>query len=133
MLSRQEGDNRAHLMGLPKCPSMLAKINIVQDIKRNLAISNISKGIVRAGMRQGFPDDSELILTEWKRIWRILTSVCITCLWMQRNRVVFQKEKITLERSMNEFWTTGMRQIRALAKRLSREPEHQIRGTRLQL
>ncbi|OWZ23492.1 RxLR effector protein [Phytophthora megakarya] len=35
--------------------------------------------------------------TQWKRIWSILCSVCITILWMQRNRVVHQAGPMQLK------------------------------------
>ncbi|KAE8981596.1 hypothetical protein PR003_g12314 [Phytophthora rubi] len=65
---------------------------------------------------QDHPDDKPQYVAIGKRIWYILTSVCVTTLWIQRNRVVFQQEEVTVEGSVQEFWTTGMRQLTALTK-----------------
>ncbi|KAE8965141.1 hypothetical protein PR001_g28821, partial [Phytophthora rubi] len=74
------------------------------------------------------PDDAQQYVAIWKRIWHILCSVCITTLWIQRNRVVFNQEEVTEESSVQEFWTTGMRQLTALAKRERRNPDTVIQG-----
>jgi hypothetical protein len=47
--------------------------------------------------------------------------------------VVFQQDETNEESSQNEIWTTEIRQLKALAKRERRQPEHQINGMRLQL
>ncbi|OWY94387.1 RxLR effector protein, partial [Phytophthora megakarya] len=39
------------------------------------------------------PDNAEKMEDMWKRIWRISSSICITSLWTQRNRIIFEKEK----------------------------------------
>jgi hypothetical protein len=79
------------------------------------------------------PDELKEYTKKWQRLWRILSSICITTLWMQRNRVVFQQDSITEEGSKNEFWAMAGRQIRAIAKRKRQRPEKQVQGIRLLL
>uniref|UniRef100_M4BML1 RxLR effector candidate protein n=1 Tax=Hyaloperonospora arabidopsidis (strain Emoy2) TaxID=559515 RepID=M4BML1_HYAAE len=62
-----------------------------------------------------------------------LLYICVTTLWIQRNRVVFQREDVTLEGSVEEVWKTGMRQLRAVAKREFRRIETEFQGARLLL
>ena len=59
------------------------------------------------------------------RIWHILSTVCITNLWLQRNRVPWQQRNVTIADSVHEFWESGMKQLRAVAKR-----EYRYRNTR---
>jgi hypothetical protein len=87
----------------------------------------------KSRMRKAYPDDEKEYQDEWRRIWRILSSVCMTSLWIKRNTVVFQQEETTAEASAQEFWVTAMRQLRALAKRERSKPEKQIQGIRLSL
>ncbi|KAE9322737.1 hypothetical protein PF008_g17526 [Phytophthora fragariae] len=56
-------------------------------------------------------------------MWRILSSVCITMLCMQRNRAIFQQEVTTVEQNVQECWTTGLRQLQAVGKRELRIPD----------
>ncbi|EEY60956.1 uncharacterized protein PITG_01197 [Phytophthora infestans T30-4] len=84
-------------------------------------------------MQKTYPDDIKHIILEWKRIWHILCTICLTSLWTQRNRVVFQQAQVTEDSSATEFWGTAMRQLRALGKRECRQPETQLRGTHLLL
>jgi hypothetical protein len=79
------------------------------------------------------PDEETEISKTWKRMWRILSSVCTTSLWIQRNRVVFQQEEVTAESSAQWFWETAMRQLRAIATRERRKPDTQLQGIRLLL
>jgi hypothetical protein len=92
----------------------------------------MSAGMARR-IKEYTPDNVKEMETEWKRMWRILASVCITSLWIQRNRVVFHQEEITADRSAQEFWATGLRQLRALSKRERRSSDRQIQGARLHL
>eukprot|EP00644_Phytophthora_capsici_P017935 jgi/Phyca11/126218/e_gw1.62.244.1 len=52
---------------------------------------------------------------------------------MQRNRTIFQQEKTTEELSVKAFWSTAMRQLKAIARREQRKPETQEKGTRLRI
>jgi hypothetical protein len=89
--------------------------------------------VVRKRIREDTPDDEKEVTKVWTRMWRILASVCITTLWIQRNRVVFHQEEITAEASAQEFWATGTSQLRALSKRERRTQDKQIQGARLYL
>ena len=73
--------------------------------------------VVQAQLERCHPDEVTAYTAVWTRIWHILSSVCITRLWMQRNRVTFQQEDVTIAGSVHEFWESGMRQLRAIAKR----------------
>jgi hypothetical protein len=84
-------------------------------------------------IQETHPDEVKQYQEEWKRLWRILTSICLTSLWTQRNRVIFQQEEVTAESSAQEYWTTAMRQLRAVAKRERSKPDKQIQGIRLSL
>ena len=89
--------------------------------------------VVQERLTRHHPDEVDAYAAVWKRIWRILSSICITSLWIQRNRVTFQRAQVTIANSVNEFWTTSMRQLRAVAKRDSRRPDTKLDGTRLML
>ncbi|GMF66372.1 unnamed protein product [Phytophthora lilii] len=54
-------------------------------------------------------------------------------LWIQRNGATFHKREVTIAGSVQEFWKTGIRQLRALAKRECRRAETRVQGTRLML
>ena len=82
-------------------------------------------------LRREHPDEADAYESIWKRIWFIVSSICITTLWVQRNRVTFQHEVVTINGSVAEFWETSMRQLRAIGKRESRRAAFQIQGTRL--
>jgi hypothetical protein len=56
--------------------------------------------------------------------------VCITSLWIQRNRREFKNEKITKEGSVQDFWETALRQVAAITKRERRRPDTIVNGTR---
>ncbi|OWZ21351.1 LOW QUALITY PROTEIN: RxLR effector protein [Phytophthora megakarya] len=79
------------------------------------------------------PDEQEAMEHMWKRVWRIACSICITTLWSQRNRVIFEQEEISLDQAMQEFWSSCIRQLQAIAKRERRLPHTRITGTRLYL
>jgi hypothetical protein len=87
----------------------------------------------RTGIKVDAPDEVKEIKQVWHRTWRILVSICITTLWMQRNRVIFHQEEVTAESSVQEFWATGRNQLKAIAMRERRSPDQQIPGTRLHL
>ena len=42
----------------------------------------------------------------WERLWYVISSIGITNLWIQCNRVTF----LTITSSVKEFWITSMRQ-----------------------
>ena len=79
------------------------------------------------------PDEVDAFAAVWVRLWHMLSSICLTSLWIQRNRVTFQQGEVTVGGSVAEFWDTSMRQLRAVAKREYRRADTQIQGTRLLL
>ena len=89
--------------------------------------------MVREQLNRAYPDEEAAYADVWRRIWVILSSICIARLWLQRNRVTFQQATMTIEGSVQEFWETGMRQLRAIGKRESRRADSSINGTRLLL
>ena len=44
----------------------------------------------QAVIEDRFQDDSTLAKSEWKRVWHIITTICLTRLWMDRNTWIFQ-------------------------------------------
>ncbi|ETO83070.1 hypothetical protein F444_02847 [Phytophthora nicotianae P1976] len=58
---------------------------------------------IKAQLGRDHPDEETQYVKEWKRMWRIMCSICMTSLWIQRNRVVFQQEEITID----NFWDVG--------------------------
>ena len=73
--------------------------------------------MVEAQLARYHPDEVTAYTAVWTRIWHIVSSVCITSMWMQRNRVTYQQENVTIVDSVHEFWESDMRQLRAVAKR----------------
>lgn len=69
-----------------------------------------------------FQDEATEYKREWKRMWWILRTVCMTVSWLQSNRVVHQGSKATIESSVAAFQAAGLRQLRALAKRERQNP-----------
>ncbi|EGZ08287.1 hypothetical protein PHYSODRAFT_527327 [Phytophthora sojae] len=66
-------------------------------------------------------------------MWRILCTICVTSLWIQRNRVVHQGGRVSQESSVREFRQAAGRHLRALAKRERRKPHTMVQGIRLLL
>ncbi|EEY65150.1 uncharacterized protein PITG_16345 [Phytophthora infestans T30-4] len=89
--------------------------------------------IMKTSIRSSFPDEVPEYTEEWRRMWRITSSICSTNLWMQRNRTIFQQEETTDEVSVKAFWSTAIRQLTAIARREQRKPETQEKGTRLRI
>jgi hypothetical protein len=59
--------------------------------------------------------------------------MCITSLWIQRNRIVFHEEEASIEESASEYWARRKRQLTAITKRERRTPDKIEHGTRLLL
>ena len=89
--------------------------------------------VVQEQLARNHPDEVAAYAAVWDRIWLILSSICITSLWIQRNRVTFQEAEVTIAGSVHEFWETSMRQLRAIAKQECRRTDKKIQGTRLML
>ena len=75
-----------------------------------------------------FHDDAAAGELVWRRIWFLMSSICITHLWSERNDAVFRGVQSTTAQSVVRFWTTGVRQLTALAMR-----EHRGAATVLQV
>ena len=88
---------------------------------------------VRGHLSRDHPYDVVEYTDVGRRMWRILCSVCVTCLWIQRNRATFEQEDVTIAVSVQEFWDTGILQLRTVAKREFRRSETKIQGARLLL
>ena len=83
--------------------------------------------VVVVRIEREHPDEEHAYATAWARLWLILSSVCITSLWIQRNRVTFQRGSVTIGGSVKEFWQTGLRQLRVVAKREYRRADTKIK------
>ena len=89
--------------------------------------------MVQAHLELYYSDEVTAYTAVWTHIWHILSSVCIARLWMQRNRVTFQQEDMIIVDSVHEDWESGMRQLRAKAKRECRRTDTKMQTTRLML
>ena len=52
--------------------------------------------VVQAQLERCHPDEATAYTAVYTRIWHILSSVCFTRLWMQRNELTFQQEDVTI-------------------------------------
>lgn len=109
--------------------------NRIQRFQNNCASTKAPEisTVITQRLKIIFPDEEDEFTAQWKRMWSIMCNICTTCLWMQRNRVVFQHAEVTIASSVQEFWTTGIRQLKAIAKRERRRPDRLEQGTRLLL
>ena len=82
-------------------------------------------------LQRAFGDTVEEYIAQWKRIWWILCSVCISTLWIQRNRAVHEQQRLSLQGSVLEFSSNGLRQLRALSARERRTLHSRVQGIRL--
>ena len=82
-------------------------------------------------VRVAFGDTVEAYIVQWKRIWWILCSVCISTLWIQRNRVVHEHLQLSLQGSVRKVCANGLRQLRALSARERRKLHSRVQGIRL--
>ncbi|POM75681.1 LOW QUALITY PROTEIN: RxLR effector candidate protein [Phytophthora palmivora] len=110
----------------------LQQIKGYQQYCASRTAPGISKTIA-AKLQNRYPDDMEEFIMEWKRMWKLLATISITGLWIQRNRAVFNHEVQTLEGGKLEVWEMGLRQLKAVAKREIRKPDTALRGIRLNI
>ena len=82
--------------------------------------------VVLERLRRYHPDELHAYATVWKRLWRILSSVCVTSFWIQRKWVAFHQAEVTAHGCVEAFWKTGMRQLQAVAKREYRRADTKI-------
>ena len=78
-----------------------------------------------------FDDDAPGAGLGWQRIWTILTTVCHTRLWTDRNAVVFRGADQYGHNGTEQQWEACIRQLRAVAKREDRAAATAIRGATL--
>lgn len=76
----------------------------------------------RALLLERFQDDAPAGEQVWRQIWFLMSSICITHLWCERNDAVFRGVQSTTSQSVEQIWTTGVRQLYALAMRERRGP-----------
>ncbi|OWZ18032.1 RxLR effector protein [Phytophthora megakarya] len=79
-----------------------------------------------------FMDDTDACEKEWKRIRWVLSTICVTTSWIQRNRVVHQRRELSLGGCVEEFRTNELWHLNALAKRERRNPRTIVQRMRLQ-
>ena len=89
--------------------------------------------VVKDRMRRDHPGEEDEYRRVWERMWHVLSSVALTSQWNQRNRATFLQEAVSLECCVSEFWNTGLRQFRAVAKRKYRQTDNKVQGARLLL
>ena len=73
-------------------------------------------------------DDYEAGVKVWQRIWFLMSSICLSHLWKERNDAVFRGVQTTVAHSVARFWAHGVRQLTALAKRDHRCPDTAVQG-----
>ena len=60
-----------------------------------------NKVVFQEQLTRHHPDEVAAYAVVWNRIWHILRSVCITSLWIQRNRVTFEQADVTITGSVH--------------------------------
>ena len=88
---------------------------------------------VRVDIEQMFPDTADIAGRAWTRIWWIACSVCMTTLWMQRNRSVHKQESASAEQEAAEVKQVLLRQLRAVAIKEQRQRHDVSSGVYLRL
>lgn len=78
-----------------------------------------------------FQDDVVAGETGWTRVCFLLSSMCLTHLWTERNDAVFRGLHTTSSQSVHRFWSGGIRQLTALALREHRSAATFIQGAQL--
>ncbi|EGZ19827.1 hypothetical protein PHYSODRAFT_496952, partial [Phytophthora sojae] len=86
---------------------------------------------LRRRFSSAFLDQTDDYAREWKRIWWVMSTVCMTVLWTQRKQVVHNGGQVTIASSVAAFQQAGLRQLRALARRERGNPRTIVQGTRL--
>ena len=76
---------------------------------------------VREVIKQVFPDHDDIAGRACKRIWWIACFVCVTTLWIQRNRSIHKRESASTELAVVEVKQVLLRQLRAVAMTEQRE------------
>lgn len=146
MLPTGKGDAQSHLLTCP-CAHACCQFLISHWTERSCQVSQLQRFLTSCASRSPpaiapelsyrlrcvFQDEVAEYEREWKRIWWILSTICVTVLWSQRNRVVHQGSHVTIESSVAAFQATGLRQLRALAKRTMNSADHDTRNASINL
>ena len=74
----------------------------------------------RADIKRRFPDNADNVGHTWKQMWWIACSVCVTALWIQRNRSVHNQDSMTPEQVIAEVRSILVQQLRAVAIKTQR-------------
>lgn len=75
-------------------------------------------------------DDLDAGVAAWNRIWFLMSSICLSHLWSERNDAVFRGVQSTASHSAARFWELGLH-LTALAKREHRGPDTAVVGALL--
>ena len=76
-------------------------------------------------------DDADAAVVVWNGIRFLMSSICLTRLWIERNDAVFKGERTSVPQSISRYWEVGIRQLTALAKREHRGVDTVIQGALL--
>ena len=82
----------------------------------------------RIRIHQKLPEDSVAGVVVWDRLWFIMSSICLTHLWRERNDAVFRGKQTAALRSAEHFWEVGIWHLNAVAKREHRGPDTAVAG-----
>ena len=86
---------------------------------------------LRQRLLKRFTEDAAAGVRVWKRIWFLMSTMCLTHLWQERNDAVFRGVLTTTSQSVTHFWESGLRQLLALAKREHRGISTVVQGALL--
>ena len=84
-------------------------------------------------IKQVFPDNADIVGQDWKRIWWIVCSVCVTTLWPQRTRSIHKRESAFTKQEIAEVKQVFLRQLRAVAMKEQRGDRNANNGVYLHL
>ena len=88
----------------------------------------------RLRLTKPFQDDADAAVVVWNRSWFLMSSICLTHLWIERTDVVFffiQGERTSVPQIISLDWEVGIRQLTALAKREHRGVDTVVQGALL--
>ena len=85
----------------------------------------------RLRLTKRFQDEADAAVVVWSRIWYLVSSICLTHLWIERNDAVFKGERTSVPQSISRYWEVGIRQLTVLAKREQRGVDTVVQGALL--
>ena len=86
----------------------------LESLNRQAPSISVSK---RLRLTKRFLNDADAAVAVWHMIWFLMSSICLTHLWVERNTAVFKGERTSVSRSISRYWEVGIRQLTALSKR----------------